>query len=128
MVATQRPFDPTRRPDGHLALEPGVGGRLLVTHADGEVAEIGHVHAWDPPQHLALTWRPTSFGADQATEVDVRFEASADETRVVVEHRGWDTIPPDHVARHGFPLTPFQQRLAEWWQDLLAALATHTTT
>ena len=30
-------FQPGRRRDGRLSIEPGVDGRLLQTHADGEV-------------------------------------------------------------------------------------------
>jgi len=56
--------------------------------------------------------------------VHVGFEPVAGgASRVVVEHFGWDAIPPEHAARHGFPLFPFQQRLAEWWGDLLSSLA-----
>jgi hypothetical protein len=44
------------------------------------------------------------------------------QTRVVVEHFGWDHIPPEHAARHGFPLTTFQLRFAQWWQTLLRTL------
>jgi hypothetical protein len=40
-----------------------------------------------------------------------------------VEHRGWDAIPQDHVARHRFPLGVFQMRLAEYWRALLTAMA-----
>jgi hypothetical protein len=29
--------------------------------------------------------------------------ARSAETRVTVEHRGWDSVPQEHVARHGFP-------------------------
>jgi hypothetical protein len=46
-----------------------------------------------------------------------------DETRVTVEHRGWDTIPQEHAARHTFPLGVFQVRQAEHWRALLAAMA-----
>ena len=120
-------FQPSRGPGGRLSLEPGVDGRLIETHADGEVDEIGRIRAWEPPERLVLTWRPTSFSADQETEVHVRFEPVDGITRVVVEHFGWDTIPQDHAARHGFPLLAFQQRLAEWWQDLLASLGEHST-
>lgn len=52
----------------------------------------------------------------------VLFEPVDGATRVVVEHFGWDGLPQEHAARHGFPLFAFQQRLAEWWQDLLATL------
>jgi hypothetical protein len=46
-----------------------------------------------------------------------------EETRVTVEHRGWDTVPAAHVARHGFPTAVFLRRHGEWWQGLLLALA-----
>ena len=62
------------------------------------------------------------------TEVHVRFEHADGGTRVVVEHLGWDGIPQEHAARHSFPLLPFQQRLAQWWQALLDSLATASTT
>ena len=39
---------------------------------------------------------------------------------MTVEHRGWDEIPQDHVARHGFELMLFQRRQAEHWRGLLA--------
>jgi uncharacterized protein YndB with AHSA1/START domain len=104
-------------------MEPRVGGRITETHSDGEVVEIGRIRVWDPPDRLAFTWRPASFQPDQETEVHVGFEAVAEGSRVVVEHFGWDTIPPEHAARHGFPLFQFQQRLAEWWRDLLDSLA-----
>jgi uncharacterized protein YndB with AHSA1/START domain len=115
-------FPSSGRP-GRLAMQPGVGGRVTETLDDGEVVEIGRILVWEPPQRLVFTWRPTSFRPDQETEVRVGFEAVTEGSRVVVEHLGWDAIPPDHAARHGFPLFAFQQRLAEWWSDLLASLA-----
>lgn len=122
-------FQPSRHPPGRVSLEAGVGGRLLEAHPDGEVVEIGRIRQWNPPAGLVLTWRPTSFSADQETEVHVRFEAvdSGRSTRVVVEHFGWDTLPADHAARHGFPLFTFHQRLAEWWQALLNSLGDRCT-
>jgi hypothetical protein len=53
----------------------------------------------------------------------VRFEPVGGETRVTVEHRGWETVPQEHVARHAFPDGVFLRRHAEWWQALLASLA-----
>jgi hypothetical protein len=69
-----------------------------------------------------FSWRAASFAADQETEVHVRFEDLGHETRVVVEHFGWDALPADHAARHGFPLAVFQLRFAEWWRGLLTDL------
>jgi uncharacterized protein YndB with AHSA1/START domain len=116
-------FPSSRQSPGRLAIEPGVGGRVTETHDDGEVIEIGRIRVWEPPDRLVFTWRPTSFGPGQETEVRVGFEPVAAGSRVVVEHLGWDAIPPEHVARHGFPLFAFQQRLAEWWSELLDSLA-----
>ena len=53
----------------------------------------------------------------------VRFEPVGTETRVTVEHLGWDTVPQDHAARHHFPDAIFLRRHAEWWQTLLARMA-----
>ena len=80
--------------------------------------------AWLPGERLAFGWRLPSFEADQTTEVDVRFEAVGGETRVTVEHRGWDSIPQKHVARHGFELMLFQRRLGEFWRGLLKDMET----
>lgn len=120
-------FEPSRRPGGTLSIEPGVDGRLLATHADASIDEIGRIRTWEPPRLLVFTWRPTSFAPDQETEVHVRFEPVEAVTRVIVEHLGWDAVSQDHVARHGFPLQAFQQRLAEWWQELLASLGRRST-
>lgn len=117
---------------GTLAFEPGVGGRLVETYPDGTSFVVGHIRTWEPPRRLVLSWRQANFGPDQETELHVRFDEVDDpaggaagagaQTRVVVEHFGWDRIPPEHAARHGFPLAPFQLRFAEWWQTLLRAL------
>jgi uncharacterized protein YndB with AHSA1/START domain len=119
-------FQFTRGRQGALAFEPRAGGRFTETYSDGEVFEIGTVRVWEPPARLVFTWRQAGFAPDQQTEVHVRFEAVADQTRVTVEHFGWDALPQDHVARHDFPLPVFQRRLAEWWQRLLAALSART--
>jgi uncharacterized protein YndB with AHSA1/START domain len=107
---------------GTLAFEPGEGGRFTETAADGEVFEIGRITTWQPGARLAFTWRQASFAPGQVTHVDVRFEPVGDETRVTVEHRGWDTVPQAHVARHGFPDAVFLRRHGEWWQALLGSL------
>lgn len=113
----------TRRGSGLLALEPGLNGKMTETYPDGEVFEIGRITAWDPGAKLPFTWRQASFTPDQLTCVEVTFEPVGDETRVTVEHRGWDTVPQDHVARHSFPDAVLLRRHAEWWQALLASLA-----
>lgn len=110
--------------DGHLRFEPGEGGRLVALLDNGEEFEVGRISIWKPGERIALTWRQATFAPDQVTEVDVRFEAAGDQTRVTVEHRGWDTIPQGHAARHGFGLELFQHRLADHWRASLAFMNT----
>ena len=112
----------TQRGPGTLAFELRPGGRFTETQSDGEVFEIGRITTWEPGKRLGFTWRQASFAPDQITHVEVRFEAVGEETRVSVEHSGWDCVPPEHVARHGFPDAIFLQRHGEWWQMLLARL------
>jgi uncharacterized protein YndB with AHSA1/START domain len=112
---------------GTLDLEGGVGGRLVERYDDGTLVEIGRIRLWEPPHRLALSWRQAGFEPDQTTDVEVRFDDVGgdrrSETRVTVEHRGWDGIPQASAARHGMALPVIQRRLAEWWQAQLDALA-----
>jgi uncharacterized protein YndB with AHSA1/START domain len=86
------------------------------------VFEIGRILAWEPPARLVFSWRQASFPPDLSTEVEARFEPVGEETRVSVEHRGFDRVPADSAARHGFPDQALLMRLGEWWRDLLDGL------
>jgi uncharacterized protein YndB with AHSA1/START domain len=112
-------FQLTPRGDGTLSFDGQT--RLITTLPNGKVFEIGRVTAWECGARLAFTWRQATFTPDQVTSVDVTFQAIGEETRVTVTHRGWDTIPQDHVARHGFPLQATQGHLANVWRAGLAA-------
>jgi uncharacterized protein YndB with AHSA1/START domain len=116
-------FQLTPRGDGELRFEGGEGGRLVTALPNGREFEIGRITAWLPGERLAFTWRQATFAPGQLTHVEVRFEPVGEETRVTVEHRGWDEIPQDHAARHGFPLGVLQMRQAEHWRELLKAMA-----
>lgn len=117
-------FSFTPRSPGVLAFEDtGQGMRLVERLPSGKVFEIGPVRVWDPGERLVFGWRQAGFAPGMDTEVEVRFEPVAGETRVTVEHRGWDTVPVEHVARHRFPDAVFLQRHAEWWRALLTSLA-----
>lgn len=119
-------FSFTPRSPGVISFEPpdanGQGGRLIETLASGKVFEIGAVRVWAPGERVVFGWRQASIAPGQATEVEVRFEAVGAETRVSVEHTGWDSVPAEHVARHGFPNLVFLQRHAEWWRALLTSM------
>jgi uncharacterized protein YndB with AHSA1/START domain len=111
-------FQTTPRAPGVLAFEDG---RLVERLAGGKVFEIGRVLEWSPPKRLRFSWRQASFPPDLLTEVDVRFEPVGAETRVTVEHSGFDRVPADSAARHGFPDHALLARLGEWWRALLSA-------
>ncbi len=116
-------FQTTPRAPGQLAFEPlGAEGRLTETLANGKVFEIGRVLAWEPPNRLVFSWRQASFPPDLVTEVEVRFEAVGEETRVSVEHRGFDQVPMASAARHGFADQLLLAHLAEYWQSQITSL------
>ena len=112
-------FHTTPRTPGRLAFDDG---RLTETLANGKMFEIGKVLIWEPPLRLVFSWRQANFPPDLTTEVEVRFEAVGEETRVSVEHRGFDQVP-EGAARHGFPNAALLARLAEYWQAQLGAVA-----
>jgi uncharacterized protein YndB with AHSA1/START domain len=115
-------FDFTVGQHGILAFEPGLDGSLTETYSDGSVFEIGRITTWEPPSRLAFTWRQASFSSEMGTSVEVRFEPVGAETRVTVEHFGWESVPSEHAAKHGFPSEFFLQRHAEYWRALLRSL------
>lgn len=121
-----RLFQTTPRPPGRLAFEGEAGGRLIETLDSGKVFEIGRIVAWEPPARLVFSWRQANFPPDLVTEVEVRFEDMGQETRVSVEHRGFDRVPADSAARHGFPDQVLLLRLADWWREHLRSIGRRT--
>ncbi len=113
---------------GVVAFEPptdGTPGRFVERQADGTSFLIGEISVWDVGRRLVFGWRQASFALDQHTEVDISFEPVGDETRVTVQHCGWDSVPQSHVARHTMSALFFDQRHAEWWRTLLLSLKSH---
>jgi DNA-binding transcriptional ArsR family regulator/uncharacterized protein YndB with AHSA1/START domain len=68
-----------------------VGGRIVERAHDGRTAEWGEFTAWDPPRCAVFTWHP-GHEAASATEIEVRFTAEGELTRVDLEHRGWSAL------------------------------------
>jgi len=94
-------FQTTPRP-GRLSFEPGEGGRLIETARRQGLRDRAD-RVWEPPRRLVFSWRQASFPLDLQTEVEVGFEATGEETRVSIEHRGFDQVPAENAARHHFP-------------------------
>jgi uncharacterized protein YndB with AHSA1/START domain len=84
-----------------IRFEPRVGGRLLEVHDTdtGEGFAFGRVLVWEPGARLVFADLVSSAPPDPVTEVEVRFEAAGEGTRVTLEHRGLDRLPPDVAAQ-----------------------------
>ncbi len=119
-------FRPAVQGGGVLQFEPQVGGRLLETYSDDSVFEFGRVTTWEPGERLGFTLIGRDFGINESTEVEVRFEAEGENTRVTVEHRGWEAFPPEHPARHGLEDEAFSDVMSLWWADLLVAIQNYS--
>ena len=110
---------------GMIRLEAGLGGRLFESVESAGVERVfvvGHVHAWEPPSRLVFTWKNETFAANEDTEVEVTFAATATGTLVTVVHRGWAGLRPDHPARHSMPVDEFIRSLGTWWGDQMSSM------
>lgn len=102
-----------------IRIEPGVGGRWIEVEdaATGEGVECGRITVWEPGNRLAFLYRDVSGQLDD-TEVELRFEPVSSGTRVTLEHRGWDSLPPDVSERRRavkqFGWTNILLWFAEW--------------
>lgn len=73
-----------------IVFDERAGGRVYERSADGEEGDWADVLAWEPPARFVLRWR---VNPDRGpTELEVRFSAEGDRTRVDLEHRGWDQV------------------------------------
>ena len=74
-----------------VVFEEQVGGRIFERHSDGGEGDWGRVLAWEPPTRFVMSWYPGGAPAE-ATELEVRFAAEGDGTKVELEHRGWEIL------------------------------------
>ncbi len=93
--------------DGDGATVAFTDGQIVERSADGQSAVWGTVTRWEPPGVVAFSWHPGQPAAS-ASHVEVTFAAAASQTRVTVEHRGWETFADPAAARaeydHGWPM------------------------
>ena len=71
--------------------EPRVGGRVYEISQAGEELSWAEVLVWEPPARVVLSWNPSREERPR-TEIDVRFTAEGETTRVDLEHRGWERL------------------------------------
>jgi uncharacterized protein YndB with AHSA1/START domain len=74
-----------------VVLEGRVGGRFYERLDDGTEHDWGEITTWDPPERLGMTWHP-GRGPETAQQVEIRFVAEGDGTRVELEHTGWEAL------------------------------------
>lgn len=112
------------RPGRRVGLRGGVlffeRGRLCERLGDA-VFEVGRVLVWQPGERLRFEWRAPNFEPGEVTEVEVRFTAQGESTRVSIEHHGWAAIP-DARLRQSMDDASFESLIGLWWGELLAAL------
>ena len=108
-------------PDSELCFESDAAGRRLVERGREGVFEIGRVHVWEPGKRLVLEYRLSNFAPHERTEVEVRFEAHGEGTRVVLEHRGWEALRADHPARHGLRGEALSRMIGLHWGDIVTS-------
>jgi uncharacterized protein YndB with AHSA1/START domain len=75
-----------------MLMEGREGGRLYERSRDGRDFHIGTVKVYDPPSRLVFTWGEATEEWAGPTEVEVRFTAEGEATRVDLEHRGFERI------------------------------------
>jgi uncharacterized protein YndB with AHSA1/START domain len=74
-----------------LRLEARQGGHLEEVLDDGTSRDWGAIAAWEPPHRVVYDWKPNDRPIPP-TEVEVRFTADGDGTRLELEHRAWERL------------------------------------
>jgi hypothetical protein len=73
-------------------------GQIIERSADGDAAVWGTVSRWEPPDAVAFSWHPGK-PAEHASHVEVTFAALDGQTRVTLEHSGWEVFADPATAR-----------------------------
>lgn len=116
------------KPEYHLGksplkdviVEPKAGGRWFERDEDDSTVNWGKVLVWEPPTRLVLAWQINSnwqYDPNILTELEIRFTADGDGTRVELEHRNLERF--GEKAREMF--ASFDSD--EGWQGFLVAYA-----
>jgi uncharacterized protein YndB with AHSA1/START domain len=88
-------------PIAEIVMEPFAGGRWFERGEDGSECPWGKVLVWEPPARVVLAWQTDGtwkHNPDFQTEVEVRFTAEGDGTRVDLEHRNLERFG-EHAAK-----------------------------
>jgi Activator of Hsp90 ATPase homolog 1-like protein len=115
------PFSAGRDRVRDVTFEQREGGRVYETWHDGTQLEWGEVLVWEPPARFVMTWNATPV----PTEVELTFtELGPSLTRVAVEHRGWERMTEEQLARDcALPGGYTGGAYREGWARILGRLA-----
>ena len=118
------PFSAGQERVRQVTFEQREGGRVYETWRDGAEVDWGRLLAWEPPRRFVLSWNMTPV----ATEVEFAFaELSPVLTRVAVEHRGWERLTDEQLAKDcALPGGYAAGAFARGWAQVLDRLATAT--
>ncbi|MDG1530477.1 MAG: SRPBCC domain-containing protein [Paracoccaceae bacterium] len=78
------------------------GGEIIEVMHDGTETLWGSAREFSPHSKLSLAWH-IGKSADEASFVDVTFEAAGDMTKVTLTHHGWEVFGDSAAAmREGY--------------------------
>ena len=78
-------------PELTVTIEPRVDGRIYERTRTGIEHDWGRVVAWEPPHRLGYRWHIVGE-RDDATDVEITFQARGDSTLVTIVHTGWERL------------------------------------
>ncbi|MGZ8793072.1 MAG: SRPBCC family protein [Gaiellaceae bacterium] len=96
--------------------EEHVGGEVYEISNGGERAHWATVLDWDPPSRAVIAWH-VNPDAPAPTEIEVRFSAEGDGTRVDLEHHRWERLGSEAHATRG--------AYATGWDSVLGRYTAH---
>ena len=89
-------------PAREVSLEPQQGGAISEIAHDGTKHNWGSVSVYDPHARLSLLWH-IGKPVEEATVVDIAFEAVSGGTKVTLTHHGWEALGDDaEKMREGY--------------------------
>ncbi len=85
-----------------VQMEQIEGGAITEIDHTGTSVVWGSVSTFNPPDKLVLAWH-IGMPAEQATTVEVDFQASASGTKITLKHHGWEAFGDDaNKMRDGY--------------------------